>query len=80
MCYSTPAMEQSTPSSIDPTRIWRHDVKGCMNNIVLTLEVLDSPMDPAEALEFLDGFVRSVDKLIVLMDEMAGGPGEPENA
>ena len=55
---------------IDPMRQLRHDVRGCLNSIVLSVEVLAEELDPGETLEFLDGLTRAADKMMRLMDRL----------
>jgi hypothetical protein len=59
-----------SPTPIDPNRQLRHDVRGCLNSIVLSVEVLAEDLDPQEAVEFLDGLSRAADKMIGLMDRL----------
>jgi hypothetical protein len=51
----------------DPLRRLRHDIKGCLNSLVLSVEVLSERLEPDEAVDFLDGLQRAADKMDALM-------------
>ena len=63
-------MSTSPPSTDDPLRRLRHDIKGCLNSIVLSAEVLSDDLEPAEAADFLDGLARAADKMASLMEQL----------
>jgi hypothetical protein len=48
----------------------RHDIKGCLNSLVLSAEVLSDDLEPDEAADFLDGLARAADKMCVLIDQL----------
>ena len=48
----------------------RHDIKGCLNSLVLSAEVLSEDLEPDEAADFLDGLARAADKMCVLVDQL----------
>lgn len=56
----------------------RHDIKGCLNSLVLSAEVLCEDLEPEEAADFLDGMARAADKMSMLLEEIAARqPDEP---
>ena len=55
---------------IDPFRLLRHDIKGCLNSVMLSIEVLSEDLEPEESLDFLDGLIRAADKLVTLIDQL----------
>ena len=57
-------------SSDDPLRRLRHDIKGCLNSLVLSVEVLSENLEPDEAIEFLDGLERAADKMATFIDQL----------
>jgi hypothetical protein len=57
-------------SQDDPVRRLRHDIKGCLNSLVLSAEVLAEDLEPDEALDFLDGLVRAADKMSLLVEQL----------
>ena len=54
----------------DPLRRLRHDIKGCLNSLVLSVEVLSDDLEPDEAVDFLDGLARAADKMATLVDQL----------
>jgi hypothetical protein len=54
----------------DPVRRLRHDIKGCLNSLVLSVEVLSDDLEPEEAVDFLDGLTRAADKMAALVDQL----------
>ena len=54
----------------DPVRKIRHDIKGCLNSLVLSAEVLSEDLEPDEAADFLDGLARAADKMCGLIDQL----------
>ena len=54
----------------DSLRRLRHDIKGCLNSLVLSVEVLSDDLEPDEAVDFLDGLARAADKMAVLVDQL----------
>ncbi|HEY7119153.1 MAG TPA: hypothetical protein VH475_21365 [Tepidisphaeraceae bacterium] len=54
----------------DPVRRLRHDIKGCLNSLVLSVEVLSDDLEPEEAVDFLDGLSRAADKMAALVDQL----------
>lgn len=54
----------------DPLRKLRHDIKGCLNSLVLSVEVLSDDLEPDEAVDFLDGLARAADKMAGLVDQL----------
>ena len=54
----------------DSLRRLRHDIKGCLNSLVLSVEVLSDDLEPDEAVEFLDGLARAADKMAGLVDQL----------
>ena len=61
-------MSSSSPD--DPLRRLRHDIKGCLNSLVLSVEVLSENLEPDEAIEFLDGLERAADKMSTFIDQL----------
>ena len=61
-------MSASSPE--DPLRRLRHDIKGCLNSLVLSVEVLSENLEPEEAVEFLDGLERAADKMSGFIDQL----------
>ena len=60
---------ETTPD--DTIRKLRHDIKGCLNSLVLSAEVLCEDLEPDEAAEFLDGMARAADKMSTLLEQIA---------
>ena len=60
----------SSASPEDPLRRLRHDIKGCLNSLVLSVEVLSENLEPEEAVEFLDGLERAADKMATFIDQL----------
>ena len=58
------------PTSDDSFRRLRHDIKGCLNSLVLSVEVLSERLEPDEAIDFLDGLQRAADKMATLIDQL----------
>jgi signal transduction histidine kinase len=54
----------------DPLRRLRHDIKGCLNSLVLSVEVLSDDLEPEEAVDFLDGLARAADRMAGLVDQL----------
>jgi hypothetical protein len=54
----------------DSFRRLRHDIKGCLNSLVLSVEVLSEKLEPEEAIDFLDGLQRAADKMAILIDQL----------
>jgi hypothetical protein len=54
----------------DSFRRLRHDIKGCLNSLVLSVEVLSERLEPEEAIDFLDGLQRAADKMATLIDQL----------
>jgi len=48
----------------------RHDIKGCLNSLVLSAEVLSDDLEPDEAADFLDGLARAAEKMSSLVDQL----------
>jgi signal transduction histidine kinase len=48
----------------------RHDIKGCLNSLVLSVEVLQEQLEPEEAADFLDGLQRAADKMATLIEQL----------
>jgi len=63
-------MSGHTPHDINPLRLLRHDIKGCLNSVMLSIEVLSEELEPEEAVDFLDGLIRAADKLGVLIEQL----------
>jgi len=57
-------------SSDDPIRRLRHDIKGCLNSLFLSAEVLSDDLEPDEAADFLDGLARAADKMSTLVEQL----------
>jgi hypothetical protein len=68
-----PPTNPSTASD-DPVRRLRHDIKGCLNSLVLSCEVLGEDLEPEEAADFLDGLARAADKMAILIDQLPYDP------
>lgn len=66
---------QTTPD--DTTRKLRHDIKGCLNSLVLSAEVLCEDLEPDEATDFLEGMSRAADKMSALMEQLDAQPAQP---
>jgi hypothetical protein len=64
-----------TGTTEDPLRRLRHDIKGCLNSLVLSVEVLGEDLEPMEAADFLDGLAKAADKMVTLVDQL---PYDPE--
>jgi signal transduction histidine kinase len=60
----------STTVTGDEFRRLRHDIKGCLNSLVLSVEVLGENLEPDEAIDFIDGLQRAADKLATLVDQL----------
>lgn len=61
----------STKSTGDDSfRRLRHDIKGCLNSLVLSVEVLSEKLEPDEAIDFIDGLQRAADKMSTLIDQL----------
>jgi signal transduction histidine kinase len=70
------ANTETTPD--DTIRKLRHDIKGCLNSLVLSAEVLCEDLEPDEAADFLDGMARAADKMSTLLEQIAARqPDEP---
>jgi hypothetical protein len=54
----------------DPERDLRHDIRGRLNAMKLCVAALDTPMDAAEAVEFLDDIQRMCDRVSELLDDL----------
>ena len=54
----------------DSFRRLRHDIKGCLNSLVLSVEVLSERLEPDEAIDFIDGLQRAADKMAGLIDQI----------
>jgi len=63
-------MSGHTPDELNSLRLLRHDIKGCLNSVMLSIEVLSEDLEPEEAVDFLDGLIRATDKLVVLLDQL----------
>jgi hypothetical protein len=48
----------------------RHDIKGCLNSLVLSVEVLSDDLEPEEAADFLEGLGRAADKMSMLVEQL----------
>jgi hypothetical protein len=48
----------------------RHDIKGCLNSLVLSVEVLSEDLEVKEAADFLDGLARAADRMSGLIDQV----------
>jgi hypothetical protein len=62
----------------DPLRRLRHDIKGCLNSLVLSVEVLSDDLEPEEAVDFLDGLSRAADKMATLVDQLPYDSTQPQ--
>ena len=60
----------TTPTVDDSFRRLRHDIKGCLNSLVLSVEVLSERLEPEEAIDFIDGLQRAADKMATLIDQL----------
>ena len=60
----------------DSLRRLRHDIKGCLNSLVLSVEVLSDDLEPDEAVDFLDGLARAADKMAGLVDQLPYDPNQ----
>jgi signal transduction histidine kinase len=60
----------ATTSHDDPVRKLRHDIRGCLNSIVLSVEVLGADLEPDEAADFLDGLARAADRMASLVEQL----------
>ena len=58
----------------DPIRKLRHDIKGCLNSLVLSVEVLGEDLEPLEAADFLDGLAKAADKMDTLISQWPYDP------
>ena len=58
------------PMPDESFRKLRHDIKGCLNSLVLSAEVLSEDLEPEEAADFLDGLARAADKMTALVDQL----------
>ena len=47
----------------------RHSIRGCINALKLGTSALDTGLNRAETLEFLDYFDQAADKMVHLLDE-----------
>jgi signal transduction histidine kinase len=65
---------QSEPTPNESLRRLRHDIKGCLNSLVLSAEVLGDDLEPDEAADFLDGLARAADKMATLVDQLPYDP------
>jgi signal transduction histidine kinase len=73
---------QGPATSNDSFRRLRHDIKGCLNSLVLSVEVLGQDLQPDEAVDFLEGLERAADKMASLVEQLpfdapdqGSGPG-----
>ena len=62
--------QPTPPTADDPIRRLRHDIKGCLNSLVLSAEVLCEDLEPEEAIDFLDGLSRAADKMVALVEKL----------
>jgi hypothetical protein len=60
----------TNPTGDDSFRRLRHDIKGCLNSLVLSVEVLSEKLEPEEAIDFIDGLQRAADKMATLIDQL----------
>jgi hypothetical protein len=51
--------------------VLRHSARGCLNSIKLCVSALDLPCTFEEQFEFIDDVIRSSDRMMSLMDEIA---------
>jgi signal transduction histidine kinase len=65
---------EAQPTQDEPLRRLRHDIKGCLNSLVLSAEVLSDDLEPDEAVDFLDGMARAADKMAALVDKLPYNP------
>jgi signal transduction histidine kinase len=65
---------EAQPTPDDPLRRLRHDIKGCLNSLVLSAEVLSEDLEPDEAVDFLDGMARAADKMVALVEKLPYNP------
>ena len=63
-------MQAHATSHDDPVRKLRHDIRGCLNSIVLSVEVLGEDLEPDEAADFLDGLARAADRMASLVEQL----------
>jgi signal transduction histidine kinase len=69
---------ETTPN--DSVRKLRHDIKGCLNSLVLSAEVLCEDLEPQESAEFLEGMERAAEKMSGLLEQLAAlQPDTPES-
>lgn len=61
-------MSATSPQD-DPKRKLRHDIKGCLNSLVLSAEVLGEELERDESVEFLEGMIRAADRMDTLMEQ-----------
>ena len=54
----------------DPKRKLRHDIRGRLNALNLCVAVLETPMEAAEADEFLVDIIQMCDSMIDLMNQL----------
>jgi len=62
--------QPTPPTADDPIRRLRHDIKGCLNSLVLSAEVLSDDLEPDEAADFLDGLPRAAEKMSTLVAKL----------
>ena len=67
-------MEAQPTTTDESFRRLRHDIKGCLNSLVLSAEVLSEDLEPDEAIDFLDGLSRAADKMVTLVDKLPYNP------
>ena len=65
---------EAQPTTDEPLRRLRHDIKGCLNSLVLSAEVLSDDLEPDEAIDFLDGLSRAADKMVTLVEKLPYNP------
>jgi hypothetical protein len=67
-------MEAQPTTPDESFRRLRHDIKGCLNSLVLSAEVLSEDLEPDEAVDFLDGLSRAADKMVTLVEKLPYNP------
>jgi hypothetical protein len=64
-----------SPADDTEIRRLRHDVRGALNELRLTVEALGGETDPAAALEWLDLIERAADRCDALMQRLTDAGG-----
>jgi hypothetical protein len=53
----------------DEAQLLRHSLRGTINALKLGVSAMDTGLDDAEAVEFLDYIIQASDKMCVLLDQ-----------